>query len=280
MAPDISDKKTKQCKKYIHSDHNKYKQWEKERRDRFNVKLECLASYLPNYDKENPWKKVEIVENAILTLKNRANNLNKSDPGAQKSLSEEIANLKRIILQFTQFKKSNEDIFEVDSNFILTTLNNLILQDNADDSHHDQSSADLQSNDESLAFIAKIAQSNDHCYSVSVTEPELRVDSEEVVESNDMLMPNLPNSSENVVTILPVPSVANDTFITLVPETPMPLPQLISIDEMSTLTNVRTIFVNKGSKSSVDYQPTVPQLTEVLGRDDRRFFGGILLQIG
>ena len=78
MAPDISDKKTKVCKKYTHSDHNKYRQWEKERRARFNDKLEDLASCLPNYDKENPWKKVEIVENAIIALKSKLISAKKS----------------------------------------------------------------------------------------------------------------------------------------------------------------------------------------------------------
>merc|ERR1712030_75934 len=37
--------------------------------------------------------------------------------------------------------------------------------------------------EDSLAFVTKIAQSNDHCYSMQVSEPNLEVDSEEVVET-------------------------------------------------------------------------------------------------
>ena len=99
MAPDISDKKTKVCKKYSHSDHSKYKQWEKDRRDRFNVKLDELASCLPDYSKENPWKKVEIVENAIVHLRGMASDMQakkSSDRETMRKLSAEVNNLKDI----------------------------------------------------------------------------------------------------------------------------------------------------------------------------------------
>ena len=130
MAPDISDKKTKVCKKYSHSDHSKYKQWEKDRRDRFNVKLEELASCLPNYSKENPWKKVEIVENAIVNLRNLANDIqskNNSDRDTIRKLSAEVNSLKDIILQFTSFKKSSEDIYKLTSDEIVTAIKQIIL---------------------------------------------------------------------------------------------------------------------------------------------------------
>ena len=45
-------------------------------------------------------------------------------------------------------------------------------------------------------------------------------------------------------------------LITLVPDNAgLNFPQVINIDDMSTLAGVRTIFVNKGSKSSVICQP-------------------------
>ena len=40
--------------------------------------------------------------------------------------------------------------------------------------------------EDDLALVAQIAQSNDHCYSVSVTEPNLTV---EVVETQDSAAP-------------------------------------------------------------------------------------------
>ena len=202
MAPNISDKKQqKVCKKYSHAaDHSKYKQWEKDRRDRFNVKLEDLASCLPNYDKENPWKKVEIVENAILALRSNLNNAfhsKPSDTDTIRKLSAEINNLKNVIIQFTSFRKADEDIFKLTSDEIFTVLNRVILnkkkkvrtQDNNSDSEYitgDTCDNEDTASEDDLALVAQIAQSNDHCYSVSVTEPNLTV---EVVETQDSAAP-------------------------------------------------------------------------------------------
>ena len=190
MAPDISDKKTKVCKKYSHSDHSKYKQWEKDRRDRFNLKLEELASCLPSYSKENPWKKVEIVENAIVNLRSLANDIqskNNSDRETIRKLSAEVNSLKDIILQFTSFKKSSEDIYKLTSEEIVTAIKQIIFSRKRDalspgDTEQDVGDENTDDTvDEDLAFVAKIAQTNDHCYSVSVTEPNMRVETEEVV---------------------------------------------------------------------------------------------------
>ena len=90
MAPDITKNKTKACKKYAYSEHSKYSKWEKERRDRFNMKLEELASCLPNYKKETTWKKVEIVENAIINMRNKSIAVNKSHEETIRKLSTEV----------------------------------------------------------------------------------------------------------------------------------------------------------------------------------------------
>ena len=281
MAPDISDKKTKVCKKYSHSDHSKYKQWEKDRRDRFNVKLEELASCLPSYSKENPWKKVEIVENAIVNLRSLANDLqakNNSDRETIRKLSAEVNSLKDIILQFTSFKKSSEDIYKLTSEEIVTAIKQIIFSRKRDAISSGDTETDAGDDntddtvDEDLAFVAKIAQTNDHCYSVSVTEPNMRVETEEVVETEDVagsgqqtLIP-----IQEFVTVLPTPA-PSDTYITLVPDTNpgSNMPQIINIDDMSALAGVRTIFVNKGSKTSVMCQqpPPVPVVPDLVASE-------------
>ena len=273
MAPNISDKKQqKVCKKYSHAaDHSKYKQWEKDRRDRFNVKLEDLASCLPNYDKENPWKKVEIVENAILALRSNLNNAfhsKPSDTDTIRKLSAEINNLKNVIIQFTSFRKADEDIFKLTSDEIFAVLNRVILnkkkvraQDNNSDSEYitgDTCDDEDAAGEDDLAFVARIAQSNDHCYSVSVTEPNLTV---EVVETQDSAAPapgyvTILQSGDPLplpapVTLLPPPApVKEGGFITLVQEAApasLSILQIISITELAAAAGVRTIF-NKGSK--------------------------------
>ena len=262
MAPDISDKKTKVCKKYSHSDHSKYRQWEKERRARFNDKLEDLASCLPNYDKQNPWKKAEIIENAIRTLRSKVLSAKKSsDNDTIRKLSAEVNSLKDIILQFTSFDKSGEDIYQLTSQQVISILNKIILQEKENSRNETVTGgvgdADLDG-EEDLAFVAKIAQSNDHCYSVNITEPNLAVDSEEVVESEELLeaVSDGNNADDNpmvpgFVTILPstITPVNNDELITLVQDTSqLSFPQVISLEDPLTFTGVggvRTIFVNK-----------------------------------
>ena len=275
MAPDISDKKTKVCKKYSHSDHSKYKQWEKDRRDRFNVKLEELASCLPNYNKENPWKKVEIVENAIVNLRSLANEMqskNNSERETIRKLSAEVNSLKDIILQFTSFKKSSEDIYRLTSEEIVTVIKQIILSRKRDaiSSGDTETEAGIDNTDdavdEDLAFVAKIAQTNDHCYSVSVTEPNMRVETEEIVETEDLTGPGQQTlvPVQEFVTVLP-PTGPADGYITLVPDTSpsLNIPQIINIDDMSVLAGVRTIFVNKGSKTSVICQQQPPPVAVV-----------------
>ena len=96
MAPDITEKKTKNCsKKYAYSAHSKYSKWEKDRRDRFNSKLDELAECLPNYSKESPWKKVEIIENAILTITTQAVSQNKVSDDTIRKLSNILGERKR-----------------------------------------------------------------------------------------------------------------------------------------------------------------------------------------
>ena len=124
--------------------------------------------------------------------------------------------------------------------------------------------------EDDLNLVAQIAQSNDHCYSVSVTEPNLTVDAEEVVETQDSQAPapgyvTILQTGDPLpapVTLLQPPAPAEEGgFITLVQEAapaPVPaslgLPQIISIDDLAAAAGVRTIFVNKGSMSSVLYQ--------------------------
>ena len=67
MAPNITaGRKTKVSKKYAYTEHSKYKEWEKQRRDRFNEKLEELAACLPGHTEHTTWKKVGIHPAAAL----------------------------------------------------------------------------------------------------------------------------------------------------------------------------------------------------------------------
>ena len=174
MAPSQVEKKTK-CKKYTYTDHSKYKQWEKERRDKFKHKLEELASHLPNFDKENPWKKFDILDNAILCIKDNSKRKDRGDhEHLIKKLTAEVTSLKKIILKYTNFPSESKEILKLTSREILAEL--LASEQgprsptNVEDDLPEAANEDT-SND-NLAFVAKIAQPNDHCY--SSTEPELR----------------------------------------------------------------------------------------------------------
>ena len=105
--------------------------------------------------------------------------------------------------------------------------------------------------------------------SVSVTEPNLTV---EVVETQDSAAPapgyvTILQSGDPLplpapVTLLPPPApVKEGGFITLVQEAApasLSILQIISINDLAAAAGVRTIFVNKGSKSSVLYQHPRP----------------------
>ena len=293
MAPDITKKKTKVCKKYAYSEHSKYSKWEKERRDRFNMKLEELASCLPNYKKETTWKKVEIVENAIINMRNKSIVVNKAHEETIKKLSAEVNQLKNIILEFTGFTKSSEDIYKITSREISTLLRGLInnKKDSIETAHDDI----LLEDEENLAFVAKIAQSNDHCYSMQVSEPNLEVDSEEVVETIDLSGDGDDNIDMNntrhvavqestTLTDKPimidlvgtynlgelnssnVPNALHQLNLIDSQNTNLSIPQIINLQDLngqnlslSNLkgSNVTTIFVNKGSRASLLQQPSV-----------------------
>ena len=143
-------------------------------------------------------------------------------------------------------------------------------QDNNSDTEYITGDEDTAGEDD-LALVARIAQSNDHCYSVSVTEPNLTVDAEEVVETQDSAAPapapapgyvTILQSGDPLplpapVTLLPPPAPAEEEgFITL----SLGILQIISINDLAAAAGVRTIFVNKGSKSLVLYQHQPPPL--------------------
>ena len=276
MAPDITEKKTKNCsKKYAYSAHSKYSKWEKDRRDRFNSKLEELAQCLPSYTKENPWKKVEIIENAILSIKTRSVNQNKvlSDETIRK-LSNEVNNLKNIILQFTGFNESSEDIYRLTSHQISSILSEILMREKE---REETSVLPVQvvtspdKNEKNLAFVAKIASSNDHCYSMNVSE---EISGEvEVVESEVVGGGGGPQLAKVVGIVDTVETVGDndsqsqdETILTLVQDgSVVELPQLISFDEpsnppgaMNCSSNVRTIFVNEAPRPSLLFQPPPP----------------------
>ena len=273
MAPDITEKKTKNCsKKYAYSAHSKYSKWEKDRRDRFNSKLEELAECLPNYNKDNPWKKVEIIENAILTITTGSVSQNKVSEDTIRKLSNEVNNLKSVILQFTGFSKSSEDIYRVTSHDISSILSEIAVSEKAqqeDSILPVQVVASPEKTDKSLAFVAKIAQSNDHCYSMNVSE---QISGEvEVVESEvgvqDKAGPQLAKVVGIVETVETLDSNSPDETccLTLVQDgSVVELPQLISFEEQTApvncASNVRTIFVNETPRPSpsVLFQPPPP----------------------
>ena len=270
MAPDITEKKTKNCsKKYAYSAHSKYSKWEKDRRDRFNSKLDELAECLPNYSKESPWKKVEIIENAILTITTQAVSQNKVSDDTIRKLSNEVNNLKNIILQFTCFNKSAEDIYRVTSHEISSILSEILLSEKQQEETllPVQVVTSPDKIEKSLAFVAKIAQSNDHCYSMNVSE---QISGEvEVVESevgSDKPGPQFAKVVGIVDTVETVDSNSqpqDETILTLVQDgSVVELPQLISFDEQAApincASNVRTIFVNEAPRPSVVFQPPAP----------------------
>ena len=115
--------------------------------------------------------------------------------------------------------------------------------------------------EDDLALVAQIAQSNDHCYSVSVTEPNLTV---EVVETQDSAAPapgyvTILQSGDPLplpapVTLLPHPHPSRRGASSPWSRRPPPPPpasasilHIISITDLAAAAGVRTIF-NKGSK--------------------------------
>ena len=183
MAPDVAKKAPKLCKKYTYTEHSKYSQWEKERRARFNDRLEELSRMMPGYSKENPWKKIEIIEQAINNITKRKVEASKSQEEAISGLAREVHQLKSIILQFTKIKNVNADVFKLTSTEIGRTLDSLAEQEK-ENLPPDPEPPDDPEAEESLAFVAKIARSNDHDYIRTTEEtPSLEVDGEVVVET-------------------------------------------------------------------------------------------------
>ena len=259
MTPSIVIKKPK-CKKYTYIDHSKYREWEKERRNRFNNKLEELATNLPEYNKENPWKKCEILERSIVWLKENTRRLHDSvlqiqtlndeisnlkkenakiiqDSALQiQSLNDEIQNLKNVIIKLNQPPSKLKNILSNDD-----TDNVLDSTDMPGDDFESESPEKILSKDTNLAFVANIGQTNDHCYFSS--EPEITISgSEEVVQSRHQ---------DLIVTLVPAPQ--SDDCIAIVSDTFNIHPvdnnkQIIRLEDVAT---VKTIFVNQGSRSSV-----------------------------
>ena len=273
MAPDVAKKAPKLCKKYTYTEHSKYSQWEKERRARFNDRLEELSRMMPGYSKENPWKKIEIIEQAINNITKRKVEASKSQEEAISGLAREVHQLKSIILQFTKIKNVNADVFKLTSAEIGRTLESLAEQDkeNLPPEPPDDPEAE-----ESLAFVAKIARSNDHDYIRTTEEtPSLEVDGEVVVETA-VADQELEHEEEVVVKAAAPPQ---PLIVDLVAEfDPQPLhqsyitfestaavassslpeaPQLLNLQDiiwprgMAAVPNVRTVFVNKGSRASL-----------------------------
>ena len=273
MAPDITEKKTKNCsKKYAYSAHSKYSKWEKDRRDRFNSKLEDLAQCLPSYTKENGWKKVEIIENAILSIKSRSVNQNKVSEDTIRKLSNEVNNLKNIILQFTGFNESSEDIYRLTSHQISSILSEILMREKEREEASVlpvQVVTSAEKNEKNLAFVAKIAQSNDHCYSMNVSEEisgEVEVVESEVVGGGGPQLAKVVGIVDTVETVDNNSQSQDETILTLVQDgSVVELPQLISFDEptnppgaMNCTGNVRTIFVNEAPRPSLLFQPPPP----------------------
>ena len=273
MAPDITEKKTKNCsKKYAYSAHSKYSKWEKDRRDRFNSKLEDLARCLPSYTKDNSWKKVEIIENAILSITSRSVNQSNVTEETVRKLSNEVNNLKNIILQFTGFNESSEDIYRLTSHQISSILSEILMREKEREEAATvlpvQVVTSPDKTEKNLAFVAKIAQSNDHCYSMNVSE---EISGEvEVVESEVVGGAGGPQLAKVVGIVDTVESGDNnsqagdETILTLVQDgSVVELPQLISFEEPpqppgSISGNVRTIFVNEAPRPSLLFQPPPP----------------------
>ena len=270
MAPDVAKTTPKLCKKYNYTGHQKYSQWEKERRARFNDKLEELSRALPGYNKDNPWKKIEIVEQAIANIHARKLAVSKAHDEAVCKLSKEVQALKSVIMKFTNFGQSSEDILKMPSSDIEQVLEEVRVRDKENQAPETQQIGHTET-EESLAFVAKIARSNDHSYSLSTVEtPSLEVDSEEVVETVVV------EQEEDVQEVQPLPQ---PIFVNLEAEfepsqqhpvpsyvsfdpSPLPsslslVPQIISLQQLpwarkaTAAPNVTTIFVNKGSRASL-----------------------------
>ena len=268
MAPDVAKKAPKLCKKYTYTEHSKYSQWEKERRARFNDRLEELSRSMPGYSKENPWKKIEIIEQAISNITKRKMEASKSQEEAISGLAREVHQLKSIILQFTKIKKVNADVFKLTSTEIGQTLENLAEQEKE---NLPPEPPDPEA-EESLAFVAKIARSNDHDYIRTTEEtPSLEVEGEVVVETavvdqeeHDEVIVKAAGPTQPLIVDLvaefdpqPLPS-----FITFEPTAAVAsslpdAPQLLNLQDLiwprglAAVPNVRTVFVNKGSRASL-----------------------------
>ena len=274
MAPDVAKKAPKLCKKYTYTEHSKYSQWEKERRARFNDRLEELSRIMPGYSKENPWKKIEIIEQAINNITKRKVEAAKSQEDTISGLAKEVHQLKSIILQFTKIKNVNADVFKLTSAEIGRTLDGLAEQDKE---NLPPEPPDPEPEEESLAFVAKIARSNDHDYIRTTEEtPSLEVEGEVVVETADQddqlqdevlaqtAQPPQPLIVDLVAEFEPQPLPSYITFespsavVSSLPEAP----QLLNLQDiiwprgMAAVPNVRTVFVNKGSRASL--LPTEP----------------------
>ena len=267
MAPDVAKKAPKLCKKYTYTEHSKYSQWEKERRARFNDRLEELSRMMPGYSKENPWKKIEIIEQAINNITKRKVEASKSQEDAISGLAREVHQLKSIILQFTNIKNVNADVFKLTSTEIGRTLDSLAEQEKE---NLPPEPPDPEA-EESLAFVAKIARSNDHDYIRTTEEtPSLEVDGEVVVETavadqeeqEEMIIkaaPPQPLIVDLVAEFDPQPLPSYITFEpTAAVASSLPeAPQLLNLQDiiwprgMAAVPNVRTVFVNKGSRASL-----------------------------
>ncbi|XP_023321963.1 uncharacterized protein LOC111696561 [Eurytemora carolleeae] len=105
------------------------KMYEKNRRDRFNIKIELLASLLPNYNKENPWPKQEIISNSIEFISSKKGESLRSLE-LLRSMKIEIEKLKDVILAYTEFKYQKYDIHKLSSVEIKSILKQLSENNN------------------------------------------------------------------------------------------------------------------------------------------------------
>lgn len=273
MAPDVAKKAPKMCKKYAYTEHSKYSQWEKERRARFSDRLEELSRAMPGYNKENPWKKIEIVEQAIANINSKQLGISKAHEDSVKKLSAEVHQLKTVILRFTNFKKgSSEDIFSLTSTKVVLVLEQVLRDDerNKENQAPEEQPVPDPDNEESLAFVAKIAKANDHSYSLATAEvSSLEVDGEEVVETVEVEQEQEDLQAQPILidlAELEPPALALPSYITFDPATlptSLPLvPQVFSLQDLpwprGKASNVTTIFVNKGSRASLLTTDTLP----------------------
>ena len=209
---------------------------------------------------------VEILEKAISSLRSRQAAVDVTQEETIRKLSAEVNQLKVVILEHTQYRSTDQDIYSRTSHDIAASLQQL---ERLDIRERSQEPAGGDQED-SLVFVAKIAQSNDHCYSMQVSEPSLEVHCEEVVEAEHEEQPGptlvtLPVEGEQQL------GEAAATF--LLPDTV--LHPLNTADNLGTVqcelaplaatiagANLTTIFVNKGSKASVLHPPVISTLGE------------------